>query len=194
MITASYKLNSLKQQYIAAINNKDDADYALLSEPTRQAYVHRISDSAVTTSAQVRDIFAEYKDELEVAKLLHDNATLDALKNAGYDKVKDLTNIDDLVKCNYQFAIKSASTKDEVVSIFKEALAANRAALRAAQDAAIKDINALPFLSDAEKKNYAAEITRDFNADGTIRNITLDDVATIRTEAINKNGLYNKLD
>ena len=189
-----YKINSLKQLYTRYINeNKEYRNGALVDaevlQPVKvQAYVSRINASSVDTSAKVRDIFAEYQDEREVTLLLKSKPSLDSLKEAVYDKVRDLANLNDLVKGNYQFAVKAASSQDEVVDLFKQARKENRDVLRAAQDAAIKEINALPYLSDAEKQDFIAEVTREFNADGTIRDVTLQTVATVVSNAKNLNA------
>nr|WP_248628597.1 KxYKxGKxW signal peptide domain-containing protein [Enterococcus cecorum] len=189
-----YKINSLKQLYTRYINeNKEYKNGALVDaevlQPEKvQAYVSRINASSVDTSAKVRDIFAEYQDEREVTLLLKSKPSLDSLKEAVYDKVRDLANLNDLVKGNYQFAVKAASSQDEVVDLFKQARKENRDVLRAAQDAAIKEINALPYLSDAEKQDFIAEVTREFNADGTIRDVTLQTVATVVNNAKNLNA------
>lgn len=193
-----YKINSLKQLYTSYIN--DNVEYRIngntisvydneVLAPARvQEYVNRINASSVDTSAKVRDIFAEYQDEREVTLLLKSKPSLDSLKEAVYDKVRDLANLNDLVKGNYQFAVKAASSQDEVVDLFKQARKENRDVLRAAQDAAIKEINALPYLSDAEKQDFVAEVTREFNADGTIRDLTLQTVAAVVSEAKNLNA------
>nr|WP_275887579.1 KxYKxGKxW signal peptide domain-containing protein [Enterococcus cecorum] len=110
--TIKFKLNELKQSYIAKINDKNDANYNLLKPEVRQGFVNRISSASVTTSAQVRDIFAKYEDELQIA-ILSQNSDLNTLKEKAYDEVnKDkLQNLNRLAIGNYQFAIKSASTK-----------------------------------------------------------------------------------
>ena len=189
-----YKINSLKQLYTRYINENKEykngtlVDAEVLQPVKVQAYVSRINASSVDTSAKVRDIFAEYQDEREVTLLLKSKPSLDSLKEAVYDKVRDLANLNDLVKGNYQFAVKAASSQDEVVDLFKQARKENRDVLRAAQDAAIKEINALPYLSDAEKQDFIAEVTREFNADGTIRDVTLQTVATVVSNAKNLNA------
>ncbi|WP_113842529.1 GA module-containing protein [Enterococcus cecorum] len=60
----------------------------------------------------------------------------------------------------------------------------NRAILRAAQEAAVKEINALKYLNNQQKHDYITDITRDFDEpNGLRKERTIADVATILGKA-----------
>ncbi|WP_283678299.1 DUF5776 domain-containing protein [Lentilactobacillus sp. Marseille-Q4993] len=148
-------LDEIKKDAKNTINNLKN-----LSDAEKQTYLDRVD--AATTKADVNKAVADAK----TADANKGQADLAAAKKDAKDTVNALTDLSDAEKKAFNDKIDAATDKDQVNQVVTQAQAqdaANKAdndasQLQAAKDAGKKAIDAMPYLSTAEKDAYKTAI------------------------------------
>ena len=131
-----------------------------LTAAERDSYITKITNS--TNAKDVVTAYNEYLDFKEVKSLK--GLDLKTAKSTVTSKLEALKNdqttgnLTALEVGNYQFAVKTAESVDEVISLFQQAQKANRQRLVDAKDQATNTIKGLKYLSEDQKSTFLLNV------------------------------------